>query len=138
MAHLPKTGYRPHPHERYMNPRQIEYFQRRLLIWQAELQSEQSRPLDGLTRERVKYADPVDQGVQEIDLQQDMEKLQRIRRLLREIEAAFARIEDGSYGYCLESGEEIGLERLMALPVATLSVEMQEQKERLKRRRMTS
>ncbi|MEJ2699228.1 MAG: TraR/DksA C4-type zinc finger protein [Desulfuromonadales bacterium] len=118
-----------------MNPRQRDYFRSRLLAWRTELQRRQGRPLEVLTREKVRFADPVDQGVQEVDLQQDLENLHRNQLLLREIEAALTRIENGSYGYCLESGEEIGLERLMALPVATLSVEMQEQREKNKRYR---
>jgi DnaK suppressor protein len=135
MAHSPAEHYRPSPDEQYMNPRQTEYFRRRLLAWKAELQSQQSSPLAVLARERVRPADPIDQGVQEVDLQQELENILRTRRLLREIEGALGRIEDGSYGYCLDSGEEIGLERLMALPVAVLSVEMQERWERTKRGR---
>jgi len=129
MAHAAAELYHPTPDEPYMNPRQTEYFRRRLLAWQAELHRQLSVPLAGITQEKVRLADPVDQGLQEVDLQQNLDNLQRTRRLLRDIEAALARIEDGSYGYCLESGEKIGLRRLMALPAAALSVEMQEQQE---------
>jgi len=116
-----------------MNARQTEYFRSRLLAWQAELHWQLNAPKAVLRQETPRPADPVDMVVDEVNLQQDLQTLQRVRRLLRDVQAALERIEDGSYGYCLESGEEIGLGRLMALPVATLSVEMQEQLE-LRRR----
>lgn len=138
MAHIAAEPYQPAPDETYMNPRQTDYFRRRLLAWQSELLRQLNVPLAGISQEKARLPDPIDQGVQEVDLQQDLEQLQRTRRLLREIEAALGRIEDGSYGYCLESGEKIGLRRLIALPVAALSVEMQEERELRKRQRQNT
>lgn len=138
MAQSAVELYRPNHDEPYMNARQTEYFRRRLLNWRDELQRQISSPLALLSEETARPADPLDLVVQEVHLQQDLQTLQRTRRLLREVQAALERIEDGSYGYCLESGEEIGLRRLMALPVATLSVEMQEQLELLKRHRQVA
>ena len=119
--------------ESYMNPRQLEYFRRRLLEWRKALMAQEREISAALGQEPARPADPIDQGVQEASRLQDLEERLRHRRLLQQIDAALARIDDGSYGYCLESGEEIGLRRLEALPIATLSVEMQEQLERRER-----
>lgn len=119
--------------EPYMNPRQLEYFRRRLLEWRKALMAQEREISAALGQEPARPADPIDQGVQEASRLQDLEERLRHRRLLQQIDAALARIDDGSYGYCLESGEEIGLRRLEALPIATLSVEMQEQLERRER-----
>lgn len=135
MAQSAVELYRPNHDEPYMNDRQTEYFRRRLLTWQDELRRQISAPLALFSEETARPADPVDLVVQEVNLQQDLQTLQRTRLMLREVQAALERFEDGSYGYCLESGEEIGLQRLMVLPVATLSVEMQEQLELRRRNR---
>jgi len=135
MAQSAVELYRPNHNEPYMNDRQTEYFRRRLLTWQDELRRQLSAPLALISEEAARPADPLDMVVQEVNLQQDLQTLQRTRLMLHEVQAALERIEDGSYGYCLESGEEIGLQRLMVLPVATLSVEMQEQLELRRRNR---
>jgi RNA polymerase-binding transcription factor len=121
------------PAEPYMSSGQLDYFQGRLLRWREVLLDQERGMQAALGQAPDRPADPVDQGVQEAARLQTLEKRLRTRRLLREIDAALARIEDGSYGYCLESGEEIGLRRLDAVPTATLSVEMQEQVERRQR-----
>ena len=119
--------------ENYMNPEQLDYFRGRLLRWRRMLVEAERGGLETINQEPGRLADPIDEGVQEAARVQTLEKRLRSLRVLREIDAALDRIEDGSYGYCLESGEEIGLRRLEVLPTATLSVEMQEQLERRER-----
>jgi len=123
------------PREAYMGPRQLAYFHAKLTAWRKALLSRQRLSLAELGENDERAADPIDQGVAETSRQQELDRRLRSRRLLQQIDAALVRISDGSYGYCLESGEEIGLERLEALPIATLCVEMQEQRERRTRSR---
>ncbi len=117
----------------YLSAGQLNYFRDRLLQWRRSLLDQQRELLGDLAQELPRPADPIDQGVEDAGRLQLLEQQQRTRRLLQQIAAALNRIEDGSYGYCLESGEEIGLRRLEALPTATLSVEMQEEIERRER-----
>ena len=124
---------RPDQVKTYMSEDQLAYFRSRLLRWRQVLLARERGGLAALAQESGRPADPIDQGGQDVNRQRLFEERQRGARLLREIDAALARIEDGSYGYCLESGEEIGLRRLEALPIATLSLEMQEQREHRQR-----
>ncbi|MDO3376888.1 TraR/DksA family transcriptional regulator [Geoalkalibacter halelectricus] len=124
------SGYRPSEQEPYMNPRQLAFFRERLLRWRRILVHEDHLSLQRLRGEKDRNADPVDQGAQEAEQHFDFERRFRNQRLLAQIDAALVRIEEGTYGYCEESGEEIGLRRLEALPLARLSVEAQELIER--------
>lgn len=123
-------GYRPSENEPYMNARQLVYFMRLLLEMRQRLLREDQDTLAVLCRDDERSADPVDRGVQESDRQLELAGRVRCRQRLAQIDAALARIADGSYGYCLASGEEIGIRRLEVLPFATLSIEAQEMRER--------
>ena len=124
--------YKPSPEEEYMNPRQLAYFRQKLLDWRASLLGEAQQTIDHLRDEgegRI-VGDEADRASQESDNILELRTRDRYRKLLPKIDAALRRIEDGSYGYCEETGEEIGLRRLEARPVATLSVEAQERREK--------
>jgi DnaK suppressor protein len=125
--------YRPSAGEPYMNPDQLGYFKDLLQQWRRRLRREDQDTLTVLQRQDDCPADPIDRGVQETDRQFELANRIRNRQLLAQIDAALGRIEDGSYGFCLESGEEIGIRRLEILPFATLSIESQEQRERSRR-----
>lgn len=123
-------GYRPSESEPYMNSRQLVYFTRLLLKMRQRLVREDQDTLAVLCRDDERSADPVDRGVQEADRQLELAGRVRCRQRLAQIDAALERIADGSYGYCLVSGEEIGIRRLEVLPFATLSIDSQELRER--------
>jgi DnaK suppressor protein len=113
----------------YMNSRHREYFRNRLLTWRRNLLAQDRELRRSMRQEHLRQADLLDQGNQDAGRYQILESRVRIRRLLEEIDAAMNKIEDGSFGYCLETGEEIGLRRLEILPTATHSVEIQERQE---------
>ncbi len=123
-------GYRPGIDEPYMGPRQLTYFRRKLNRWRAELiqdtQSSLEQMRDAGHRE---VGDEVDRANRETHQSIDLRTSDRYRELIAKIDAAVARIDDGSYGFCLETGEPIGIERLEDRPVATLSVAAQESHE---------
>ncbi len=125
--------YHPSADEEYMNPHHLEYFRRKLLAWKEELLLESRETLEYLREENWQEADIVDRASVEADANLELRTRNRYRKLFPKIDAALRRIENGSYGYCEESGEEIGLRRLEVRPIATLSVEAQERHERLKR-----
>ncbi len=125
--------YRPTPDEPYMNPRQIEYFRARLLDFRKKAQQEYENTFSRMREERDRDADLVDQGTLEADIHMDFHTRERALRLMSEIDRALARIEEGTYGYCEETEEEIGLRRLEARPLATLSIEAQEKREQYAR-----
>jgi len=125
--------YRPTADEEYMNPLQLEYFRRKLLSWKEELLQESRETLAYLREENWQEPDLVDRASVEADASLELRTRNRYLKLLPKIEAALRRIADGSYGYCEETGEEIGLRRLEVRPIATLSVEAQERHERLER-----
>ncbi len=112
-----------------MGPRQLEHFQHILLAWKRELMDEVDRTVHHMQDEASNFPDPNDRATQESEFGLELRTRDRERKLLKKIDAALERIEDGSYGYCEETGEEIGLKRLEARPVATLSVEAQERRE---------
>ena len=119
--------YRPSEKEPFMNPKQQEYFRRKLLSWRAELLKESEETLESLQEGNLQEPDMADRASAE------MERAFELRTLISKIDAALGRIEDGSYGYCEETGEPISLKRLEARPIATLSLEAQERHERMER-----
>lgn len=125
--------YRPSDDEPFMNDRQRAYFRRKLLQWKEDILRQTRETLVGLTEDTAQHADLADRATSETDRALELRARDRQRKLINKIDAAIARIEDGSYGYCEETGEPIGLKRLDARPIATLSVEAQERHERRER-----
>ena len=125
--------YRPSEDEPFMNDLQRVYFRQKLLSWKDEIVGQTRKTLAGLHAESTQHADLADRATSETDRALELRARDRQRKLIAKIDAALARIEDGSYGYCEETGEPIGLKRLDARPIATLSVEAQERHERRER-----
>jgi len=121
--------YEPKRNEDYMSDEMLEHFRRILLAWKQELMEEVDRTVHHMKDEAANFPDPNDRATQESEFGLELRTRDRERKLLKKIEEALKRIEDGTYGYCLETGEEIGLRRLEARPVATLTVEAQERRE---------
>lgn len=119
--------------EEYMNAAQLEHFRTILQSWKRDLMTEVDRTVLHMKDEAANFPDPNDRATQESEFSLELRTRDRERKLIRKIEEALNRIEDGSYGYCTETGEEIGVKRLEARPVATLSVEAQERRERRER-----
>jgi DnaK suppressor protein len=112
-----------------MNERQLEHFRQILLAWKRELMEEVDRTVHHMQDEASNFPDPNDRATQESEFGLELRTRDRERKLLKKIDSALERIDNGTYGYCEETGEEIGLRRLEARPVATLSVEAQERRE---------
>ena len=129
---LPKH-YRPSAKEPFMNAKQREYFRQRLLRWRSELLRETNQTLQNLQEDSLQAPDMADRASAETDRAVELRTRDRERKLVQKIDDALKRIEEGEYGYCEESGEPIGLRRLEARPIATLSLEAQERHERLER-----
>jgi DnaK suppressor protein len=127
------AGYRPSESEPFMNDRQRLYFRRKLLAWRDEIMREGRETLSALTSDTAQHSDIADRASSETDKAIELRARDRQRKLISKIDAALSRIDDGSYGYCEETGEPIGLRRLDARPIATLSVEAQERHERRER-----
>jgi len=125
--------YRPSDDEPFMNERHRIYFRGKLLAWKEEILRQTRETLQGMTSEPTQHADLADRATSETDRALELRARDRQRKLIAKIDAALARIEDGTYGYCEETGEPIGLKRLDARPIATLSVEAQERHERRER-----
>lgn len=125
--------YRPSEDEPFMNDLQRMYFRQKLVNWKEEIIRQTKETLAGLHEESIQHADLADRATSETDRALELRARDRQRKLVAKIDAALARIEDGSYGYCEETGEPIGLKRLDARPIATLSVEAQERHERRER-----
>jgi DnaK suppressor protein len=126
--------YRPSEDEPFMSPIMQEYFRQKLLRWQAELLQESNETLANLQTEgAMQEPDLADRASAETDRALELRTRDRERKLLSKIQAAMQRIEDGTYGYCEETGDPIGVKRLEARPIATLSLEAQERHERLER-----
>ncbi|MET0282181.1 MAG: RNA polymerase-binding protein DksA [Steroidobacteraceae bacterium] len=119
--------------EQYMSKEQLEHFRRILQSWKQDLMLEVDRTVSHMKDEAANFPDPNDRATQEEEFSLELRTRDRERKLIRKIDEALARIEDGSYGYCLETGEPIGVKRLEARPVATLSLEAQERRERRER-----
>ena len=125
--------YRPSEDEEFMNPIQVEYFRQKLLRWRAELLAESSETLVHLKEESLSEPDIADRATLETDRFTELRTRDRERKLISKIDEALQRIENGTYGYCEETAEPIGVRRLDARPIATLSLEAQERHERLER-----
>jgi DnaK suppressor protein len=119
--------------ELYMSKEQLEHFRNILNGWKRDLMVEVDRTVTHMKDEAANFPDPNDRATQEEEFSLELRTRDRERKLIRKIDDALKRIEDGSYGYCLETGEEIGIKRLEARPVATLSIEAQERRERRER-----
>jgi DnaK suppressor protein len=122
--YVPKRG------EQYMNAVQLGHFRTILQEWKQDLMLEVDRTVSHMKDEAANFPDPNDRATQEEEFSLELRTRDRERKLIRKIDEALSRIEDGSYGYCLETGEQIGIKRLEARPVATLSIEAQERRER--------
>jgi DnaK suppressor protein len=122
--------YIPRRGEQYMNKEQLEHFRQILNTWKRDLMQEVDRTVLHMKDEAANFPDPNDRATQESEFSLELRTRDRERKLIRKIEEALKRIDDGTYGYCNETGEEIGIKRLEARPVATLCVEAQERRER--------
>jgi DnaK suppressor protein len=116
--------------EQYMSKEQLDHFRKILQSWKQDLMLEVDRTVSHMKDEAANFPDPNDRATQEEEFSLELRTRDRERKLIRKIDEALGRIEDGSYGYCLETGEQIGVKRLEARPVATLSIEAQERRER--------
>lgn len=125
--------YQPKPGEEYMSEGQVEHFRQILMNWKRELMEEVDRTIHHLRDEATNFPDPNDRATQESEFGLELRARDRERKLLKKIDAALARLDDGSYGYCEETGEDIGLRRLEARPIATLCLEAQERHELVER-----
>ncbi len=133
MASEKLKNYRPTEKEPFMNERQREYFRAKLLQWKEDILKEARATLLQLQDENVNLPDLADRASSETDRAIELRARDRQRKLIAKIDAAIARIDDGSYGYCEETGDPISLKRLDARPIATLSIEAQERHERRER-----
>ncbi len=126
--------YRPTEKEPFMNPKQQEYFRRKLLNWRVELLKESEETLESLQQEGgAQEPDLADRASTEMERSLELRTRDRARKLISKIDAALHRLEEGTYGYCEETGDPISLKRLEARPIATLSIEAQERHERMER-----
>lgn len=124
------TNYVPSESEEFMNPRQRAYFRAKLISWKNDILREARETLDHLAEESANHPDLADRASSETDRAIELRARDRQRKLISKIDAALQRLEDGTYGYCEETGEPISLKRLDARPIATLSIEAQERHER--------
>jgi DnaK suppressor protein len=125
--------YRPSDAEEFMNPRQQAYFRQKLLRWRQDLLREAEDTLASLSAGGINEADLTDRASVETDRALELRTRDRARKLISKIDQALERLDNGTYGYCEESGEPIGLRRLEARPIATLTIEAQERHERMER-----
>ena len=123
-------GYKPSEDEEFMNPLQLAYFRKKLVTWKNEILSESKETLVNLQKESQNHPDIADRASSETDRSIELRARDRQRKLIAKIDSALARIDDGSYGYCEETGDPIGVGRLEARPIATLSLEAQERHEK--------
>ncbi len=122
--------YRPTADEPFMNPRQRDYFRAKLNSWKEDILRESRETLENLQEESQNHPDMADRASSESDRSLELRTRDRQRKLISKIDAAVKRLDDGTYGYCEETGEPIGIARLDARPIATLSLEAQESHER--------
>ncbi len=132
-SNLLPPDYEPKDGEPFMNPMMREFFRRRLVAWRNDLLKESGDTLKNLQSESLHEADIADRASLEAERALELRTRDRYRKLLGKIDGALRRIDEGTYGYCEETNEPIGLRRLVARPIATLSVEAQEHHERLER-----
>lgn len=133
LAEAKISDYRPSEDEEFMNERQLEYFKNKLLAWKEDILKESRETLAHLQAETENHPDIADRATSETDRSLELRTRDRQRKLISKIDDALRRIEDASYGFCEETGEPIGLARLEARPIATLSLEAQERHERRER-----
>jgi DnaK suppressor protein len=119
-------GYKPKKSEKYMSPKQQEYFRQKLLAWREELVEESRETISHLQSEVRDVGDEAERATRETENSLELRTRDRYRKLIRKIDKALIRIDEGDYGYCEETGEEIGLDRLEARPIATLCLDAQE------------
>jgi DnaK suppressor protein len=129
---LPEN-YEPSEKEEYMNPMQVEYFRQKLLLWRDELLKESQETLNHLKEENWHEADIADRASLETEAGVELRTRNRYLKLINKIDLALRRIDTGEYGYCEETGEPIGIRRLQARPVATMTIEAQERHEKLEK-----
>tara|TARA_B100000700_G_C14596220_1_gene646922 strand:+ start:174 stop:584 length:411 start_codon:yes stop_codon:yes gene_type:complete len=127
-------NYKPTQKEKFMSAKMKEYFKQKLINWKNELLKESSQTLNNLQTENESKPDLTDRASEEIDRSFELRTRDRERKLINKIDSALKRIEDGSYGYCEETGDPISIKRLEARPVATLSLEAQEMHEKAEKR----
>ncbi|MBX9740095.1 MAG: RNA polymerase-binding protein DksA [Beijerinckiaceae bacterium] len=132
-ADIVDDGYKPSENEPFMSERQRDYFRRKLMGWKDEILRESRETLAALQSENENHPDIADRASSETDRAIELRARDRQRKLISKIDAALSRLDDGTYGYCEETGEPIALKRLDARPIATLSVEAQERHERRER-----
>src|SRR3977135_1222762 len=132
MINLP-PDYRPTEDEEFMNPIQVEYFRQKLLRWRTDLLKEADGTLASLSQGGIPEADITDRASVETDRALELRTRDRARKLISKIDQALGRIESGTYGWCEETDEPIGIRRLQARPIATMSIEAQERHERMER-----
>ncbi len=132
MVTLP-PDYRPSDAEEFMSPVQIEFFRQKLLRWRTDLLRDADGTLASLSEGGIHESDITDRASVETDRALELRTRDRARKLISKIDQALQRIENGTYGFCEETGEPIGLKRLQARPIATLSIEAQERHERMER-----
>jgi DnaK suppressor protein len=125
--------YHPSEDEAFMNPRQLDYFRRKLLSWKASILAESRGTIEHMQADTRNIPDIADRASEETDRALELRTRDRQRKVVSKIDSALRRIEDGTYGYCEETGEPISLRRLDARPIATLSLEAQERHERKER-----
>lgn len=127
------TGYRPSAKEEYMSAEQLEYFRRKLILWRQDLVEESQQTIDNLKEEVRDVGDEAERATRETENSLELRTRDRYRKLINKIDKALRRIEDGMYGYCEETDEEIGIERLEARPIASLCLDAQERWEHRQR-----
>ena len=127
------ASYKPSEKEEYMNPRQVEYFRLKLVEWRKNLIDESRETMEHLKEENWHEPDISDRASLETDAGVELRTRNRYLKLIEKINSALARIEEGNYGYCEETGEEIGIKRLEARPIATMTIEAQERHEKLEK-----
>lgn len=132
-SHSIASTYYPSESEPFMNERQRTYFRNKLLSWKEDIVRQNQETLTGLHEDSAQFADVADRATSETDRALELRARDRQRKLMSKIDAALSRLDDGSYGYCEETGEPISLKRLDARPIATMSLEAQERKERMER-----
>ena len=133
MTTILPSNYRPTSKEKFMNAKQQEYFRQKLDKWRSELLNDANATRQNLQQTSFSEADIADRASTETDRSLELRTRDRARKLISKIDEALERIEDGSYGYCIETDEPIGIKRLEARPIATLSLEAQERHEKMEK-----
>lgn len=133
MPAKPNKEYKPLESEKYMNAKQLSYFREKLLTWRAELIAESQETINNLKEENWREPDLSDRASLETEAGVELRTRNRYLKLIGKIDAALKRIDDGTYGYCEETGDPIGLKRLEARPIATMTIEAQERHEKMEK-----